>query len=459
MKRIIFFIIAALIVGSAWAQAYHYSDTTYINYEQFNFDQWILGDSAIGGKVLGGPNPIGHSLSNADLLQYNYTSDPNGVTVVGLSAVMSLDLENICTPMRPPQSLLLYEATPDTLMLIGQLQWEESDYTRMPYFHWLTAYSDSCGGPHRVISNESDVNWIRNFEYFFDKPLIVFDSYYVGGTFHFSRTDYEFPCFYASYYRSFQSSYHAQDTVCAMPPILWKILDLSSYPPHDLVWENYESRQFLMVLPIIRIIDSGNICPPVSGLFMRNNYTDTVSFQWANDTDTYSQYVISYGPAPFLPEEGTFDTILSNRWSFSDTNFLDVPMELYIRRICYDYDSVRQSSWNPPLHFQIHHIPTDTTSNPDTNTHQPEGITLPEEGNSLDQYVRFMPNPASNVVFVASSLHIEHIEFYNVKGEKVTDFSPNGTIFQLDVSPWNKGTYVALIHTSSGIVTKRLVVQ
>lgn len=244
-----------------------------------------------------------------------------------------------------------------------------------------------------------------------------------------------------------------------MPPILWKILDLSSYPPHDLVWENYESRQFLMVLPIIRIIDSGNICPPVSGLFMRNNYTDTVSFQWADDTDTYSQYVISYGPAPFLPEEGTFDTILSNRWSFSDTNFLDVPMELYIRRICYDYDSVRQSSWNPPLHFQIHHIPTDTTSNPDTNTHQPEGITLPEEGNSLDQYVRFMPNPASNVVFVASSLHIEHIEFYNVKGEKVTDFSPNGTIFQLDVSPWNKGTYVALIHTSSGTVTKRLVVQ
>ena len=241
------------------------------------------------------------------------------------------------------------------------------------------------------------------------------------------------------------------DTTCYMPS-LWKMYHYGNVPQYQWHWA--PSTQFLMILPIIEVVDSSFAnapeCPRVSGLFVRGSYTDTVTVQWDYDS-LHPEYQLWYGPEADFETRSAIVPLRTNRWVFTDASYADVPMVVYVRTVCHEYDTLRYSEWSTPLRFTLHHQEQDTSGHGD--------IGVPEAGDDLSRFVQLMPNPASGSVLVNSSYVIRRVEAYDVRGEKVMDQPTEGRKATFDVSSWPKGAYVLLVRTPAGTATKRLVVQ
>ena len=77
----------------------------------------------------------------------------------------------------------------------------------------------------------------------------------------------------------------------------------------------------------------------------------------------------------------------------------------------------------------------------------------------LDRYTHLIPNPAHGVVSVVSSLRLERVAVYDLSGRCVVEQEAHGISAVVDISSLAPGTYIAALHTSYGIATKKLVVQ
>lgn len=124
----------------------------------------------------------------------------------------------------------------------------------------------------------------------------------------------------------------------------------------------------------------------------------------------------------------------------------------------YDYnihDSVTMLGWHYmdhnddlPILFPII-APPDTTEPEDT-----VGIAR-----LVYRYTSVSPNPATQMVKVASSFGLQHIEAYNIAGTRVYDEKASGMTATFDVTAWPKGMYVLRITTSAGTTVKKLLVD
>ena len=449
-----------LAVLGVKAQSHSFRDTIEVRYEQFDYDAWVMQDPVHNGKAsIGFLYPYTNMvLGNDDVLQYNYTDNPNGMEVIGLSAAVHFMHGHLDSRV-PTEYLLLYEATPDSFILKAQMQWDETDTAGRPDGQYLINQL-SCQNPSSLDGLDSFsggyAHGIKIFDLYFDtdKPIVVYDSFYVGGTAYFSRFDpYEINYWSQSYYMSFSTSYGVRDTEC-YSPALWKMYHYSGgsgVPTNQWHWR--PSNQFLMILPIIRVVDTSfanaPACPKVSGMFLRGNNTDTVTLQWAHDS-LHGEFEVSYGPNGTAPGDGTVVTVNDNRWQFTDAAYSDTLMVAYVRTVCREYDTLRWSGWSSPMNFRLHYV--------DTTTHHEEGIEVPEEGD-LSRFVRLMPNPASGSVLVMSSYGMERLEVYDARGGKVYDSPAEGTTAGFDVSSWAQGAYVVHVRTHAGTAAKRLVVN
>ncbi len=76
-----------------------------------------------------------------------------------------------------------------------------------------------------------------------------------------------------------------------------------------------------------------------------------------------------------------------------------------------------------------------------------------------DLDIQLYPNPASNVVMFESTEEMESIEFFTLNGVKVNELQPNMKKTKVNVSSFENGVYIVKIHSKSGIINKRLVVN
>ena len=461
-------LICVLAALGADAQSHSFRDTIQVRYEQFDFDAWVMQDPVHNGKnhaVTLYPY-VNLWLVDDDVLQYNYTDNPNGMEVIGLSAAVRFMHGHLLSDV-PTEYLLLYEATADSFILKAQMQWDETDTAGRPDGRYLINPL-GCQNPSSQYQLDSFSGGrgfgIKIFDLYFDsdKPIVVYDSFYVGGTVYGGRGLFsgEHTPISNSSYLTFLPAYTVTDTEC-YSPALWKMYHYANYGMPSIPryqWHWVPSNQFLMVLPIVKVVDTSFAnapeCPRVGGLFVRGNYTDTVTMQWAQDS-LHREFEVSYGREGIRPEEGTIVAVRNaTRWMFTDTGYSDTPMVSYVRTVCREYDTLRWSGWSGPVYWRLHH-----ESRPDTTHH--EGIALPEEGGDLSRFVQLMPNPASESVVVMSSYGIEKVEVYDVRGGRVLESSNTGhrTAAGFDVSKWAKGTYVVLVRTSAGTTAKRLVVN
>ena len=459
MKKIVIIMVCALVAVGAAAQSHSFRDTSYMRYEQYVLDSCLLSDTSHHfyaqqlAPLYPGPTML---LGWDDILQYNYTDSPDGMKVAGLSALIHINRYGVLVyPMEPPEYLLLYDAMNDTFELKEQLQWEEADTAGRPRYGGVMWVHDSM--VHHISDLHGnpipDGNYIL-FDLFFDSPITVYDSFYVGGTSRIGAPGNLGSSTYMTY--SFERLVDNTELVERSFQTMWKVFHygytaLPNLPLNQWVW--LPSDQILMVMPIILVedtsFDKAPECPIVSGLFTRGSYTDAVTVQWARDS-LHQEFELSYGREGTRPEDGTVVTLYDNRWQFTDLSYSDTPMVSYVRMVCREYDTLRWSGWSSPVYWRLHH---------DDTTHH-EGIEVADEGSDLSRFVRLMPNPASGSVVVMSSYGIDRMEVYNVSGERVLEQKSESrtTSAGFDVTTWAKGVYVVLVYTPAGTAAKRLVV-
>jgi hypothetical protein len=76
------------------------------------------------------------------------------------------------------------------------------------------------------------------------------------------------------------------------------------------------------------------------------------------------------------------------------------------------------------------------------------------ESNNISVY----PNPANNYVNVNANSNISNVEVYTISGQKVADFTANGTQAVISTSNLSNGMYLMRINTENGTINKKFSV-
>lgn len=82
------------------------------------------------------------------------------------------------------------------------------------------------------------------------------------------------------------------------------------------------------------------------------------------------------------------------------------------------------------------------------------GTSVDEINNSIPAVV--YPNPTTGNVRIEAS-NLRHVSIFNVLGQQVYEGSADGDVFEYDMNSHEAGIYLVRIETTSGIVTKRVV--
>ena len=72
--------------------------------------------------------------------------------------------------------------------------------------------------------------------------------------------------------------------------------------------------------------------------------------------------------------------------------------------------------------------------------------------------VNVYPNPASNFINVEASSNISNVEIYTISGQKVGDFTANGTQTVISTSNLSNGMYMMRINTENGVINNKFSV-
>jgi hypothetical protein len=75
----------------------------------------------------------------------------------------------------------------------------------------------------------------------------------------------------------------------------------------------------------------------------------------------------------------------------------------------------------------------------------------------LDVEAKLWPNPTSGAVMFESNTTINRIELFGLDGRILSTHTPQQTRFNLDVSGWPAGVYVARIITPNGVKSVQLI--
>jgi hypothetical protein len=77
----------------------------------------------------------------------------------------------------------------------------------------------------------------------------------------------------------------------------------------------------------------------------------------------------------------------------------------------------------------------------------------------INKYSTLFPNPAENEVSVNCSFKINEIEVYNLVGQKLFAKEINAYNTTIDVSKYEKGSYIVKINTDKGVANKKFIKQ
>ncbi|MCL2413719.1 MAG: T9SS type A sorting domain-containing protein [Bacteroidales bacterium] len=87
----------------------------------------------------------------------------------------------------------------------------------------------------------------------------------------------------------------------------------------------------------------------------------------------------------------------------------------------------------------------------------PTSILDRDEGVDADEKIRVFPNPSDGVIFVESPKNVVNsYEVFDLSGRRLLQRIIKSTQFSVDL-PQNPGLYILVLHTESGIVSKRVV--
>ena len=484
MKRTVLTLLSVMMTAMSVAQGYVRIDTVIRPYYQFDWESWL--DS--GKRLCINHHQLSfdyyYSMGIEDVrrsqryvfgdqVQYNYIK--GGAEVYGLEAWIYIYYCNISgpntadVPPSPAEFLYLYDARPDSFELKAQVQILANDSTPFIWESRWVRSDTSCFGPYDIIP----LPFLKQYRYYFSEPINVNDSFYVGGSYMTWRqiemaldSVQELPPRIEMMYGYMASGVLAGSpddrsrlADCQIPitktKVRWGDIDYipggtatQEGPPPGYqsgVWVPSWSNYFWMIFPLIKTYDTiwtvdTPACLPVRDFSIMSRYGDTVMLRWS-PLEGRSEFQVSYGPEGMDPDSGTLVNVTTNRWRFIDSLHTGEVMTAYVRTVCRELDTLRFSEWSEGVEWQTRNA----------------GIVQPDEDVRLSSRIHLQPNPAKERVEVVTPCGVKGIEVYGSYGIRWREF-PAGTA-DFDVSDWAKGTYVVVIRTLAGSVTKKLVVE
>lgn len=450
MKKILFFLALGLaLAANAQTPKWGYGDimypqtspdTTY--FYQWSCQGWGPGLEHPGLELNWFGLPNGEAI-----LQYNFTSEPTAIMGVAVSFyLIDRSTNRTMDTLWIPEYVRLYDATPDSFPLKAEKEIHIEDPHRsmfISFYQGLRNSDCSCLG--------GAVATVPIYEYYFDKPVVVDDSFYVGMTSLTIRTCYEdlqqFIPSYEGYIHYFVGFNNAD---CDQIP-LQKIrrLNLGSRSMH--IPEYLDLNAFLMMYPLLEPSREAK-CRSIENFHLVSINNDRQPLLAWNGDRTHTYWEVSFGPQGTEPDRGT-------RFTASSPSILLDSIEnnthyvAYVRAYCEFQGHENYTDWSDGIDIYRRWVPDNP---PDTSSSQPEAIPLQASDNS---FVTLMPNPASSLTQVISGYSLQGFDLVDMHGRTVKSGSLDGHSATIDLDDCPKGVFVALIRTAGGTAAKRLVVE
>ena len=448
MKKQLFLLAFCLLsVSACFGQPRHYGDTIYGRNPNYFYqwwpDEWYALDSpSVSLQHLASTDEddfryvyhTGAVMNGQICLDYMYT--PRGINIIGLA--VSAAAIGYREPLMQ-ESLLLYDARHDSLSLLKSVPWHALD----SFYHMKVechCKRTSLAGEICCFATERYYRTVRVCEYYFDRPIYVEDSFYVG------RTDYSITHPNNNENPAVGGYNQIYTWGCDHCPTLRhrrKIFGhFTSYGYDgllhtDSLWHDVYDPAYGMVFAIYR----DSVPPPCAvptGFRAERRQDSCLSVCWDADT-THLAWELSFGVLGSPRDRYTTITCDSSHHTFCGLSE-DETYAVYVRGVCNDSGTLH-SDWSN-INLVYLNMPLAGTDDVTSS----DGITL-------------RPNPASRQVTVSAVLPLLHVEVYDLAGRLVETRQPSGTTLQLDLKTYPGGTYLVKVTTQNGTSTKKLVVK
>lgn len=388
------------------------------------------------------------------------------------STISQIDAEEYLDSM---EHYLLYEVGPDSLVCRIDLPWRRisNDSSR---------YINTALRPPVITCCAKDSTVYRTLRYqesYLERPVFVTDSFYIGATQRY-RTNFTHPrggfgCKEALYGAIGSSltphlptcpRYNAMSADTCPSAVALPAIGRNIRPTRTLNQLNipvntwYRNTEFCNALPLIFPIVE-DMCPEASELHVTRSTPDSTFITW-RAAYSHTLWEVAYTKEGYPVDSLHRDTLAVSHYELSglDSNanyifrvkaFCPYHLEGRDSAIMGFSDSTYVSEWSDSLSFLFGAI-SDTTS------HEPDTIGIQHPAIDAES-ITLVPNPATNMVSISSTLRIASIEILNLQGQLMETLPIGATKVQINVTRFDPGAYLLRIHTSQGVATKKLVVR
>lgn len=395
---------------------------------------------------------IGVSSRANEYAQYYYTNTPLkiiGIAAAYLKTVNDHNFEETNEILPVDEYLRIYKPRADSMFLLKDIlidKMSRYDSTRLLK---TEAQDDSCTGNYccNACPYIHYFTYVPVHEYYFDDTLTITDSFYVGFT-SLSTATYEDFLIHPRpiirlrpyYLKIFDERDGAPDSCGCPAPSYW-----SKFKIHDNVrgwWGTYYN-QYVMIYPIIAIDTAEYFyCPPVKSVYLDSVTENSATIHWDGDSRN-TVYEVSYALSGSPAGYGTVIQVADTFCTITGIETRDVYVA-YVRAICHAHDSVYYTEWSDRTY--LYDWSWDDT-------------TAIRTGDSSPLHCTIHPNPATQKVTIAASDDINEVEIFDMQGRRMHSFPCKGDSLTLDISSWERGTYMLHIHTREAVVIRKLAVQ
>jgi hypothetical protein len=401
-----------------------------------------------------------YTLQNAGgiIMMRHYT--PTAIKVIGIAGVARArnngwggHLEDVDSNDRQ-EYFVLYDATTDSLQPLEKVAWHPSDPHRT---YRLKSFKYIWGTPLDRICNYADtvIAYHNLYEYYFDKPYNLIDSFYVGATTH-SIVHYPEQTYnnYQPAYYCVKSNLGAIAFGCPGIPLQTLVAipekDGDGYSAGVPKYVNdigSRTTGVFLIFPIIEIDYDTTpyipyVCPSVENLRLEYTEGNQAMIMW-NSNEEHLEWQVSLVHDTLQPDASIIDTMVMNPFYLFTGLDTCVTYYAYVRAICEHNDTTYLSDWSGPVE-----IMSCDTSGGTSNIIAPD-----------DKRVTLMPNPTSKTVKVNASQTMHSITIFDTRGREVYTTRIESKTATVDVSAWSKGTYIVVTRGENGVTSHRLIVQ
>ena len=303
------------------------------------------------------------------------------------------------------------------------------------------------------------------YEAYFDEPVTVTDSFYVGCTANNNYTLYvkddrgirvayrnwiqrchmTIQSGYSPTPNHYRYRYHEIDSLFYFwPDDPWAV------QIEDTMWHTTSGEDFILMFPIYDTADWNSYRPQLdtcdrpSGLSVLSSDHESTIITWDNNDSVVSWDV------KVARDTATNGRITHHSQNWATLTQLDTASwyNISVRAICDSNDvDIVESPWSDTI---MVYVPGDTSS------HEPPAVGI---ASADDKMVSIKPNPAHSMVEVEASSTILTVEMFNTQGVKVIHHNCNANKAVINLDDIIAGLYTVRVKTNNGVVIKKLVVQ